>query len=252
MNATPRTDEKTVHVSVGRDGEILLWPDAAGRYVDADFARTLERENASLRSEVERLKREAEKNEDASNIIEARCVWHQQRAETAEAELAQLKGPSSFLISPEQVSKWTAQEAELAKAREEVELLRAMPHDLLDVDAICRQRDDLLSRVYYSERENAALRAEVERLKACVSTPTGLRVQCDKLFPDYAWESREYVAQLRTLAERAETAEAELAKAREALLVLSNYENYGGGRKFYLHSDIPEFARAALAAKENP
>ena len=53
MSETPRTDEKMVHVSVNRDGSIMLWPNESGGYVDANFCRTLERENAQLRTELE-------------------------------------------------------------------------------------------------------------------------------------------------------------------------------------------------------
>lgn len=53
MSNTPRTDAEASHVSVGRMGEILIWPSIGGAYVTADFARQLERELNEARQTIE-------------------------------------------------------------------------------------------------------------------------------------------------------------------------------------------------------
>jgi hypothetical protein len=67
-----------------------------------------------------------------------------------------------------------------------------------------------------ADADRRRLRAEVERLRECVSTPAGLRLQCGRLFPHYEWHDSEFIARLRTLAARAEKAEAELANIANA------------------------------------
>jgi hypothetical protein len=108
------------------------------------------------------------------------------------------------------------------------DLERFTGHGLLDCHAICDQRDAAvaerdrlraeLSAVQAQHLHEVdelaaqakimnALRAEVERLRECVSTPAGLRLQCGRLFPDYEWNDSEFIARLRALAERAEKSE---------------------------------------------
>jgi hypothetical protein len=55
MSDTPRTDAQACHVSVDRAGCILLWYSKDGGYVPRLLSEQLERQNAALRQDKERL-----------------------------------------------------------------------------------------------------------------------------------------------------------------------------------------------------
>ena len=77
--------------------------------------------------------------------------------------------------------------------------------------------------------ERDQLRAEVKRLRECVSTPAGLRLQCGRLFPDYEWNDSEFIARLRALAERAEKSE---RLWREFITLMEITEESDSGNEF--------------------
>lgn len=105
---TPRTEAAEIKMYSAKPayGEIKLTGETA--YVLADFARTLERELAqALRSnEFANFQRQVARVNDA-----------EARATRAEAELAALKGPSSFLVSPEFMQQHLALEKDNAALR---------------------------------------------------------------------------------------------------------------------------------------
>jgi hypothetical protein len=78
---TPRTNAATFDIQIIGDARTQRRndPDGYGDFVDADFARTLERENTALRAEVEKAWREGYEDRTSFRQLES-DDWNRSRA----------------------------------------------------------------------------------------------------------------------------------------------------------------------------